>query len=164
MKLLLMQSGAAVVIAAVLSFTIFKGEDGKPLLRFSEFKVPEIELADFPSMSLPESWWTTGSELPRAEITIYKWTDVEGNLQFSNSPPPEGIEYTVKKYNPNENVIPAVSTDSSNAGQLLNKSSQDGDFGGIFPPGVIEKLFKDANNVDKPQTDRKNNLDAVLGR
>jgi hypothetical protein len=57
-----------------------------------------------------------------------------------------------------------VSTDSSNAGQLLNKSIQDSDFGGIFSPGVIENLFKDANNVDQPQTDRKNNLDAVLGQ
>ena len=164
MKLILMLSGAALVIAAVLSFTILKGEDGKTLLSFSDFKIPEIDLADFSLMNLPESWWTTSSELPGAEITIYKWTDIEGNLQFSNSPPPEGIEYTVKKYNPNENVIPAVSTDSSDAGQLLNKSSQDGDFSDIFSPGVIEKLFKDANNVDQPQIDRKNNLDAVLGQ
>ena len=164
MKLILMLSGAAVVIAAVLSFTILKGEDGKTLLSLSDIKIPEIDLADFSLMILPENWWSPGSELPRAEITIYQWTDVEGNLQFSNSPPPKGIEYTVNKYNPNENVIPAVSTDSSDAGQLLNKSSQEGDFGGIFSPGVIEKLFKDANNVDKPQTDRKNNLDAVLGQ
>ncbi|MFA9418733.1 MAG: DUF4124 domain-containing protein [Gammaproteobacteria bacterium] len=124
MKLILMLSGAALVIAAVLSFTILKGEDGKTLLSFSNFKIPEIDLADFSLMNLPENWWTTSSELSRAEITIYQWTDIEGNLQFSNSPPPEGIEYTVKKYNPNENVIPAVSTDSSDAGKLLNKSSQ----------------------------------------
>jgi len=124
MKLILMLSGAAVVIAAVLFLTILKGEDGKTLLSFSNFKVPEIDLADFSLMNLQESWWTTSSELPRADITIYEWTDIEGDLQFSNSPPPEGIEYTVKKYNPNENVIPAVSTDSSDAGQLLNKSSQ----------------------------------------
>ena len=112
-----MLSGAALVIAAVLSFTILKGEDGKTLLSFSDFKLPEIDLADFSLMSLPESWWTSSSEVPRAEIIIYKWTDIEGNLQFSNSPPSEGIEYTVKKYNPNENVIPAVSTDSIDSGQ-----------------------------------------------
>ena len=164
MKWILMLSGAALVIAAVLSFTILKGEDGKALLSFSDFKVPEIDLADFSLMSLPESWWSSSSELPREESTIYKWTDIDGNLQFSNSPPPEGIEYTAKKYDPNENVVPAVSTDSNDAGQLLNKISQDSDFGGIFSSEVIEKLFKDANNVDQSETDRKNNLDAVLGQ
>jgi hypothetical protein len=164
MKLILMLSATALVIAAVLSFTILKGEDGKPLLSFSDFKVLEIDLTDYFLVNLPESWWSSSSDSPRAESTIYQWTDSEGNLQFSNSPPPEGIEYTAKKYDPNENVIPAVSTDSSDAGQLLNKSSQNGDFGGIFSAGVIEKLFKDANNVDQSQTDRKNNLDAVHGQ
>lgn len=117
MKLILMLSGATLAIAAVLSFTILRGEDGKTLLSFSDFKIPEIDLAEFSLMNLPESWWSPGTELPGAEITIYEWPDIEGNLQFSNSPPPEGIEYTVKKYNPNENVIPAVSTDSSDTGQ-----------------------------------------------
>jgi hypothetical protein len=157
MKWILMLSGAALVIAAVLSFTILKGEDGKTLLSFPDIEAPEIDLADFSLMSLPESWWSSSSELPRAESTIYKWTDIDGNLQFSNSPPPEGIEYTAKKYDPNENVIPAVSTDSNDAGQ-------NGSAGSIFSPGVIEKLFKDANNVDQSQTKRKNNLDAVLGQ
>ena len=159
-----MLSGAALVIAVSLSFTILKGDDGKTLLSFPDFEMPEIDLADFSLMSLPESWRSSSSELPRAESTIYKWTDIDGNLQFSNSPPPEGIEYTAKKYDPNENVIPAVSTDSNDAGQLLNKSNQDGDFGGIFSPGVIEKMFEDANNVHQSQTKRKNNLDAVLGQ
>jgi hypothetical protein len=158
MKLILMLSGAALVIAAVLAFTILKGEDGKTLLSFPDFEVPEIDLADFSLMSLPESWRSSSSELARAESTIYKWTDIDGNLQFSNSPPPEGIEYTAKKYDPNENVIPAVSTDSN------NDAGRDGNFGDIFSPGLIEKLFKDANNVDQSQTDRKNNLDAVLGQ
>ena len=157
MKLILTLSGAALVIATVLSFTILKGEDGKTLLSFPDFEAPEIDLADFSLMHLPENWWSSSSELPREESTIYKWTDIDGNLQFSNSPPPEGIEYTAKKYDPNENVIPAVSTDSNNAGL-------DGDVGGIFSPGVIEKMFKDANNVDQSQTKRKNNLDAVLGQ
>ena len=113
MKLILMLSGAALVIAAVLSFTILKGEDGKTLLSFSDFKVPEIDLAEFSLKALPGTWWVSDSDSPGAESTIYQWTDIEGNLQFSNSPPPEGIEYTAKKYDPNENLIPAVSTDSS---------------------------------------------------
>jgi hypothetical protein len=120
MKLILMLLGAALVIAAVLSLTILKDEDGETLLSFSDIKIPEFDLADFSLTNLPEGWWSPGSKLPRAEITIYQWTDTEGKLQFSNSPPSEGIEYTVKKYNPNENVIPAVSADSSDAGQLLN--------------------------------------------
>jgi len=117
MKLILMLSGAALVIAAVLSFTLLKGENGKTLLSFSDFKVPEIDLVDFSLKALAGTWWASDSDSPRIESTIYEWTDIEGNLQFSNSPPSEGIKYTVKEYDPNENVIPAVSTDSIDAGQ-----------------------------------------------
>jgi hypothetical protein len=152
-----MLSGAALVIAASLSFTVLKGDDGEPLLSFSDFKVPEVDLENFFIMNMLESWRASSSELPRAESTIYQWTDTEGNLQFSNSPPPAGIEYTERKYDPNENVIPAVSTNS-------NDANQHGDADSIFSPGVIEKLFEDANNVHQSQTKRKNNLDAGLGQ
>ena len=163
-----MLSGVALVITASLSFTVLKGDDGKTLLSFSDFEIPEFNLADFSLKMLP-GWRTSNSELPRAESTIYQWTDIEGNLQFSNGPPPAGIEYTVKKYDPNENVIPAVSTNSDNSGQApgpvsLNKSSKHGDADSIFSAGVIEKLFEDANNVDQSQTNLKNNQNAVFGQ
>jgi len=156
-------------IAALLSFTILKGDDGKTLLRFSDFNLPEFELVDFSLKNFSGGWWVSKSDLPGTESTIYKWTDVDGKPQFSNSPPPQGIEYTVKKYDPNENVIPAVSPDTNDTGQgpnpeSLNKFNQHGDVDSIFSPGVIEKLFEDANNVDQSQTDRNDNLDAVLGQ
>lgn len=104
-----------------------------------------------------------------SQVTIYKWTDAEGNPQFGSSPPAEGIEYTEKQYDPNENVIPAVDTDSSNRRQesepvLPRSNSEAVDFGDIFSPEVIVKLFEDANNVGKFSNNRTKTLNADPGQ
>jgi hypothetical protein len=39
---------------------------------------------------------------------IYKWTDAKGVLQYSNTPPPKGVDAEVVKVDPNANLIPAV--------------------------------------------------------
>ncbi|MFB3059346.1 MAG: DUF4124 domain-containing protein, partial [Gammaproteobacteria bacterium] len=44
---------------------------------------------------------------------IYQWTDADGNVQFSNSQPPEGVVYTLKGYDPSLNVIQAVETQAA---------------------------------------------------
>ena len=98
---------AALVIAILLPFTILKGKDGKPLMNLSSLKLPKIGLPDLPS--LPESA-TSGmkSEADGEETVIYQWKDSTGSIQFTNIPPPEGVEYTVKGYNPDANVIQSV--------------------------------------------------------
>ena len=160
---------AAVVIGASLPFTLFKGEDGGPLLRISDLKIPSFSMPDFSFPSFPGSRKALKTSQPMSQVTIYKWTDAEGDLQFGSSPPAEGIEYTEKQYDPNENVIPAVNTDSSNRQQeseavLAKTSSQDVEIGGIFSPGVIEKLFEDANNVGKSSNNRTKTLNADPGQ
>ncbi len=49
---------------------------------------------------------------------IYKWIDIDGNLHLSSSPPAENIKYTVKGYDPNQNLIEAVSVEPE-VGQLV---------------------------------------------
>ena len=160
---------AAVVIGASLPFTIFKGEDGGPLLSISDLKIPGFSVPDFSSLRFPGSGKVLKTRQPMSPVTIYKWTDAEGNLQFGSSPPAEGIEYMEKQYDPNENVIPAVDTDSSNRQQgseavLAKTSSQDVDNDGIFSLGVIEKLFEDANNVGESSNNRTQTLNADPGQ
>jgi len=160
---------AAVVIGASLPFTLFKGEDGGPLVSISDLKIPSFSMPDFSFLSFLESGKALKTRQPMSQVTIYKWTDAEGNLQFGSSPPAEGIEYLELQYDPNENVIPAVDTDSSSSQQgseavLAKTTGQNGDFGGIFSPGVIEKLFKDANNVAKSSNNRTKTLNADPGQ
>lgn len=152
------------VIGGLLSFSFLKGDDGNSLFSVSDLKMP-----NFPFLGLAGSKKSSKTEGPRGEVIIYKWTDVEGNLQFSNQPPAEGIEYTLKKYDPNENVVPAVSTDSPDIVVDLSpgserNSSATGNAGSVYSPGVIEKLFEDANNVSKLEKNRIKNLNATLGQ
>ena len=106
-------TGAAVVGGLALPFTILKGDDGNTLLRISEFKVPDFSFPNFSSLGMLGGSKTSKTEQAETEVSFYKWIDIEGNVQFGNNPPAQGIEYTVKKIKPNENVIPAVSSSSN---------------------------------------------------
>lgn len=117
MKLIFKLLIATVVIGLSLSFTVLKGDDGDSLLSVSNLKIPEFSLPDFSFTRLLGGKKPAKAKLPRDESTVYRWFDDEGNLQFSNSPPVEGTEYTLKRYNPNENVIPALNADSNDMEQ-----------------------------------------------
>jgi hypothetical protein len=160
---------AAVVIGVSLPFTIFKSDDGSSLISVSDLKIPGFSMPDFSFLNNSGSGKPPKTRQPMSQVTIYKWTDAEGNPQFGSSPPAEGIEYTEKQYDPNENVIPAVATDSSNRRQesepvLPRSNSEAVDFGDIFSPEVIVKLFEDANNVDKFSNNRTKTLNADPGQ
>lgn len=44
--------------------------------------------------------------VPQAPARLYKWKDQQGQLQYSNQPPPEGTDYELVDYWENANVIP----------------------------------------------------------
>jgi len=169
MKLINKLLTAAVVIGASLPFTLFKGEDGGPLLSISGLKIPSFSMPDFSFPNFPGSGKALETRQPMSQVTIYKWTDAEGSLQFASSPPADGTEYEEMHYDPNENVIPAVNSDSSSSQQgskavLANTTSKDVDLGDVFSSGMIEKLFKDANNVGKSANNPTKTLNADPGQ
>jgi len=87
----------AVVLAVLLPFTFLKGKDGRPLMSLDKLKAPKLEMPDLPK----------ASGKPKQDL-IYRWTDAEGVTHFTNTPPPAGVEYTVKGYDPNTNLIQSV--------------------------------------------------------
>jgi hypothetical protein len=111
-------TGVVVVGGLTLPFTILKGDDGNTLLSISDLNIPDISFPDFSSLGNLGGSKALKSEQAETEISFYKWIDIEGNVQFGNNPPAHGIEYTVKKFNPNENVIPAVSSNSNDRQQV----------------------------------------------
>ncbi|MCP4433353.1 MAG: DUF4124 domain-containing protein [Gammaproteobacteria bacterium] len=159
---------ATLIIGLLLPFTILKGKDGRPLMSFSSLKMPEIGVPDIPS--LPKS---TLSDL-KAEIgdnrnLIYQWTDGSGNVQFTNSAPPEGVEYTVKGYDPNTNVVKAVKStekelEEKDEAETENKLSAEPDgIASVYSPEKINKLIDDAKNVEKLLSDRLKQQNAIIG-
>jgi hypothetical protein len=39
--------------------------------------------------------------------TLYRWTDADGVIQYTDEPPPDDIEYEIVEVDPDANVIPA---------------------------------------------------------
>ena len=102
------------VLAFLLPFTLLKDDQGKTLMSFSDFSISDFSLLDFglADFKIPD---ILGSDrlLPTVgggsrEDIFYRWNDAKGNVHFTTEPPPDGIEYSVKGYNPDANVIKAV--------------------------------------------------------
>jgi hypothetical protein len=97
---------AVLVISMLLPFTLLKNDSGSPILSFSNLKWPDLRKAAKNLFNTDRSQ-DAGAE---GAATIYQWVDAEGNRQFSNTPLPEGIEFSVKNYDSNLNVIQSVNT------------------------------------------------------
>ncbi|MFT5658754.1 MAG: hypothetical protein ACI9KN_002035 [Gammaproteobacteria bacterium] len=159
---------AVLIIGFLLPFTILKGKDGKSLMSFSDIKFPSFSnpldidvpgFDDLKDLSKPAS----------ASNLIYKWTDDEGNLQFSSSKPEESIEYTVKGYDSNQNVIQSVKIEPKPVETVVDseaekKTANTNDIGSPYSVEKVEKLFKDAEGIEKLLNDRLKNQEAIIGQ
>lgn len=153
MKLFAKVMLAVLVIAILLPFTILKDESGDTLMSFSDLSLSDFS---FSSMSgkmpdVPEI--SPGSSLLQGEVAIYQWYDSEGNIQFSSEPPSQGIDYEVRRYDPNANVIQSVQLPTkekaadSTAPPPEAASADPGEIGNPYSEESIRKLFEDARNL-----------------
>ncbi len=164
MKLFIKLMITILVIGVLLPFTILKGKDGRPLLSFSDLKLPESDIPLADKLKSAEDVDNLGSG-----DVIYNWTDDEGNIQFSNSPPPTGVGYTVKDYDPNLNVIQSVEVPVDEPEDELNSESEKQitgteDIGNPYSSEKVEKLFEDTKNIEKLLNQRFKNQEAILGQ
>lgn len=167
MKLFAKLMLALLVIALLLPFTVLKNDSGKTLMSFSDFK---FKMPDFsmPSFSAPS---VSGSNRVDGEDIFYKWHDSDGNVQFTTEPPPEGIEYTIKGYDPNTNVIQAVKLPEQDSGKSpepgngKNKDDTEPSLtGSPYNPEKIEKLMEDAKNIEKLLNQRFQDQNSALNQ
>ena len=149
-----------VVLAILLPFTLLKGKDGRPLMSLDKLKAPDISVP-----SLPASGRDGGNK-----DLIYRWTDSEGVIHFTNTPPPQGVEYTVKGYDPNTNLIqsvelpqdeePSVRKPVQAATKKPPGSLQE--IGNPYSVEKVEKLMEDAQNVQKLLEDRLKRQEEII--
>ena len=155
---------AALFIAMLLPFTILKGPDGGTLMSLSDIGLPDFSMPDLPSVP-------SGSKMSSAldgggQDIFYQWYDADGNVQFTTEPPPQGIEYTVKGYDPATNVIRAVElpSEESQPDEASGQAEKIDKIGNPYDPERIEKLFEDAKNVEKLLKQRFEDADAALNQ
>ncbi len=141
-------------------------------LKFPSVSLPDLSMPDFLSLDLPGLAGRIGSsvdESPTGKDVIYKWTDANGNLQFSNNRPPEGVVFTLKGYDPNLNVIQAVETRPTSPEAVpelesKKKVTNAKDIGSPYSIEKIEKLFEEANNIENLLNQRMEHQAAEIGQ
>lgn len=164
---------AVLFIAMMLPFTILKDDSGNTLMSLSDislpdFSMPGFSMPDLPKISEAETTASLNEGLSGKDI-FYKWYDSDGNIQFTSEPPPEGIEYTLKGFDPDTNVIQAVNvspkesaTDESSPTQ--NKSIGPEEIGNPYSQDSIEKLYEDAKNIEKLLRQRFQDQDSQINQ
>ena len=172
------------VVAFLLPFTLLKDDQGKTMMSFSDFSLSDFSLSNFDSVDfkIPSFKWPdmpgsdrllpTGAGASREDI-FYRWNDAGGNVHFTTEPPSDGIEYTVKGYNPDANVIRAVelpaeelvgeSPASATEPASMGMSSAQ-DVGNPYNKDNIQKLFDDSRNVEQLLNQRFNNQNSAVNQ
>ena len=158
MKLFVKLMIAAVVLAVLIPFTFLKGKDGKPLMSLDKLKAPELSMPKLADVEISK-------DSGRNDI-IYQWRDAKGELHFSSSPPPEGIQYTSKGYDPNTNLIQSVQVKPEEPEKPVAETQikKTVDIGNPYSPQNVEKLINDAQNVQNVLNDRLKQQEALIGR
>ena len=166
---------AILVIGLLLPFTVLKGPDGDTLMKFSDIGLPDFSV-DLPSVNAPSFSGTaklqSAEELQAADDDLtgkdifYQWKDAAGNIQFTSEPPPEGVEYIVKGYDPNANVIQSVKLpeEEKEAEPSATKTIKDEKIGNPYSEESIKKLFDDAKNIEKILNQRLKDQDELFNQ
>jgi hypothetical protein len=162
----------------LLPFTILKDKNGDTLMSFSDLSLPDIPM---PKLSIPDLPDFSGNKeiIPASDDDLsgkdifYKWYDNEGNIQFTSEPPADGIEYTLKGFDPNANVIQSVKTssrkskaDESTPDQITAPVKARNPDDGVNPYSgdSIKKLFEDTRNIEKLLKQRFQNQESALNK
>ncbi len=159
---------AALVLAVLLPFTVLKDKHGRPLMSFSDLKMPDVSMPELPANLEFEGAKDDGGKTNKT--LIYEWRDKEGNLNFTSEPPPPGIQYTTKGYDPRLNLIQSVDTKSETETAKVDSQQQPAanqnplDNGNPYSPEKIEKLFDDAQKVQDLINERTKQHESIFNQ
>jgi len=173
MKLFAKLMIAVLFIAMLLPFTILKDDSGNTWMSFSDISLPDLSMPDFSMPDLPKISGANNSAPLDEDLSgkdvFYKWYDSNGNIQFTSEPPPKGVEYTLKGFDPNTNVIQAVKappkeSSSEESTPVQNKSTDPEEIGNPYSPDSIKKLFEDTKNIEKLLQQRSQDQDSQVNQ
>lgn len=172
MKLFAKLMIAVLFIGMLLPFTILKGPDGETLMSLSDIAMPDFSMPEMPEFSRAfkgsEPVPGDDSDLGGKDL-FYQWYDDQGNVQFTTEPPAQGIEYTIKSFDPDTNLIQAVkappeqgAADEPDTGE--RQSAKSDDIGNPYSGDSIKKLLDDARNVEKLINQRYKDQESALNQ
>lgn len=98
------------LFAAIFPF-VYPWQDGRPLLSWSELRLPglsSLQLPELPELAPPVVPGSGEARTPNEPVRLYRWQGSDGTTQFSNEPPAVGMKYEVVEVNPDANLVPAT--------------------------------------------------------
>jgi hypothetical protein len=167
MKLLMKLMLATLVIALLLPFTILKDDQGKTLMSFSSFSLPDFNM---PGMSSSKQQVPSVGDHAGKDM-VYQWYDSKSNVHFSTEPPADGIKFTVKGYDSNANVIQSVKLPEIEA-PAEPVAADAAASNGQDSPGLentyniedIQKLVDDSKNIQQLLNQRLNSQNSAINQ
>ena len=173
MKLFVKLMVAILVIGMLLPFTILKDDDGDTLASFSDFSLPDFSMPGFsmpkmPRFSEPSIEPASDDDLTGKDL-FYKWYDADGNVQFTTEPPADGVEFTIKGFDHDANVIQAVkvppkTTAPKEPTLTQQKPSVADESENPYTQDSIKKLFEDTRNIEKLLNQRLSNQNSGINQ
>ena len=154
------------IFAAIFPF-VYPWKDGKPMLSWSDLKMPEmpsVALPDIPDISLPGDETTTRK--PHQSVKLYRWQGEDGSTQFSNEPPAGAVAYEIVEVNPDANLIQSVPTDDASVA-AKTETAESADTTSSLPspltvsPGEALQLIEDARNLRELSEERLRQHEAL---
>ena len=167
MKLFVKLMLALLVLAVLAPFTVLKNDQGQTLMSFSDIGLPDFKMPSVPDLPSSATLLPSGSSSGNMD-KFYKWYDSQGEVQFTTEPPPDGIDYTVKEFDPNTNVIQAVKPTTQETVEQAPQTGKPAEVGSAevtenaYSKESIEKLFEDTKNIEKLLNDRLKNQNAAI--
>lgn len=149
LRLLIIFIIAAVAIAVLYGLNPYGGENS--------LKMPKLGMPEIPGLSKDD-----GKEKQSGSTTVYKWQDQNGEWQFSNQPPPEGVASKVITYRSDTNVIQSAKPPAKPASTADAETPSANPLLPITNPEKVKKLMDDAKNIEKLLQDRQDQMDQGL--
>lgn len=145
-----------VLIAAGLAPFFLKDQNGQPLFKIDDIKIPHITIPKLPG--------TNSAKTPH-KIQLYRWQDKSGSWQFSNTPP-EGIHFEVMEVDANMNVVPAIQhkaiVEQGEAGKKNTSTDTPPDMPSPYSIDQVQRLIGDAKAISATADERQKNLDQAI--
>lgn len=154
------------IFAALFPF-VYPWKNGKPMLSWSDIKMPTmppLNLPELPALSLPGGDEATRE--PHQPVKLYRWQGPDGSMQFSNQLPPEGVSYEVVEVNPDANMIQPMEESGGETNVRPETTDQPATSLSIpspltISPGETLQLIEDARNVRQLSEERLQQQEAL---
>ncbi len=170
------------VVLALAAPFVMKGPDGRPLMTLDDIKMPDVKVPEVPdsvknlSDKLPDIKNPLSDSQPSSAKAnkVYSWTDANGNVQFSNTPPSGVTNVKATEYHPDANVIKLDKPSSQSephgkkgmqpkeGAQQKHKPQGDSalqDVSSLYSPEGVQKLMNDAKALEGKMQQRYQQYD-----